>query len=119
MQVGALPVPLPRPSCAHVVSPPVTGGTNDPPTGSFYGGPLGRPFACRRVGRPDRALRPHRLARALGARTPTPAGRQVGHEEQPAAGLFGIRHSKAVAGPLLTVSRETWAGFIGSASSET
>ncbi|WP_256638062.1 DUF397 domain-containing protein [Streptomyces murinus] len=30
-----------------------------------------------------------------------------------------IRDSKAVAGPLLTVSRETWAGFIGSASSET
>ncbi|MFC7863884.1 DUF397 domain-containing protein [Streptomyces murinus] len=30
-----------------------------------------------------------------------------------------IRDSKATTGPLLTVSRETWAGFIGSASSET
>ncbi|MFK0137861.1 DUF397 domain-containing protein [Streptomyces murinus] len=29
-----------------------------------------------------------------------------------------IRDSKAVAGPLLTVSRETWAGFIGLASED-
>ncbi|OIK26717.1 DUF397 domain-containing protein [Streptomyces malaysiense] len=29
-----------------------------------------------------------------------------------------IRDSKAVAGPVLTVSREAWAGFVGPASSE-
>ncbi|MFF7402300.1 DUF397 domain-containing protein [Streptomyces murinus] len=30
-----------------------------------------------------------------------------------------IRDSKATTGPLLTVSRDAWAGFIGLASSET
>jgi hypothetical protein len=29
-----------------------------------------------------------------------------------------VRDSKAVAGPMLTVSREAWAGFVGSASPE-
>ncbi|WP_073950389.1 DUF397 domain-containing protein [Streptomyces kebangsaanensis] len=29
-----------------------------------------------------------------------------------------VRDSKTVAGPMLTVSREAWAGFVGSASSE-
>ncbi|MFE9171335.1 DUF397 domain-containing protein [Streptomyces kebangsaanensis] len=29
-----------------------------------------------------------------------------------------VRDSKAIAGPVLTVSREAWAGFVGSASSE-
>ncbi len=29
-----------------------------------------------------------------------------------------VRDSKAVAGPLLTVSREAWTGFVGLASSE-
>lgn len=29
-----------------------------------------------------------------------------------------VRDSKAVAGPVVTVSREAWAGFVGLASSE-
>jgi hypothetical protein len=35
-----------------------------------------------------------------------------------AAAVVHVRDSKAVTGPVLTVSRETWAGFVGLASSE-
>ncbi|MEU5435114.1 DUF397 domain-containing protein [Streptomyces sp. NPDC020719] len=33
-------------------------------------------------------------------------------------GVVHIRDSKAVAGPVVRVSREAWAGFVGSAASE-
>ncbi|MGP9018016.1 DUF397 domain-containing protein [Streptomyces sp. BR1] len=33
-------------------------------------------------------------------------------------GVVHIRDSKAVAGPVVRVSREAWAGFVGSASPE-
>jgi hypothetical protein len=35
-----------------------------------------------------------------------------------AKAVVHVRDSKAVAGPVLTVSREAWAGFVGLASSE-
>ncbi|TGZ18414.1 hypothetical protein DV517_33870 [Streptomyces sp. S816] len=49
------------------------------------------------------------------------SGAEGGQCVEVAAGTTAvhIRDSKAVAGSLLTVSREAWAGFIGSASSET
>ncbi|PRH77338.1 DUF397 domain-containing protein [Streptomyces solincola] len=34
------------------------------------------------------------------------------------AGVVHVRDSKAVAGPALKVSRESWAGFVGLASTE-
>ncbi|MFF3248828.1 DUF397 domain-containing protein [Streptomyces sp. NPDC002870] len=33
-------------------------------------------------------------------------------------GVVHVRDSKAVSGPVVRVSREAWAGFVGSASSE-
>ena len=35
-----------------------------------------------------------------------------------AMAVVHVRDSKAVAGPVVTVSREAWAGFVGLASSE-
>ncbi|MFF4757614.1 DUF397 domain-containing protein [Streptomyces sp. NPDC001292] len=39
-------------------------------------------------------------------------------EIAPSTAVVHVRDSKAVAGPMLTVSREAWAGFVGLASSE-
>ncbi|MEU7470752.1 DUF397 domain-containing protein [Streptomyces sp. NPDC044984] len=39
-------------------------------------------------------------------------------EVAPASAVVHVRDSKAKAGPMLTVSREAWAGFVGLASSE-
>ncbi|CAL9562173.1 DUF397 domain-containing protein [Streptomyces sp. enrichment culture] len=39
-------------------------------------------------------------------------------EVAPATTAVHVRDSKDVAGPMLTVSREAWSGFVGLASSE-
>ncbi|WP_217165830.1 DUF397 domain-containing protein [Streptomyces sp. AC512_CC834] len=39
-------------------------------------------------------------------------------EVAPATAVVHVRDSKVDAGPILTVSHETWAGFVGLASSE-
>ncbi|CAL9398074.1 hypothetical protein SUDANB6_01398 [Streptomyces sp. enrichment culture] len=48
------------------------------------------------------------------------SGTEGGQCVEVAAGSAAVhvRDSKAVAGPILTVSREAWAGFVGPASSE-
>ncbi|KUO12463.1 DUF397 domain-containing protein [Streptomyces sp. DSM 15324] len=39
-------------------------------------------------------------------------------EVAPGTAVVHVRDSKAVAGPVLTVSRDTWVGFVGLAASE-
>ncbi|MEV5431010.1 DUF397 domain-containing protein [Streptomyces sp. NPDC052701] len=48
------------------------------------------------------------------------SGAEGGDCVEVAAGTAAVhvRDSKAVAGPVVTVSREAWAGFVGPASSE-
>ncbi|MER6627475.1 DUF397 domain-containing protein [Streptomyces sp. NPDC000987] len=48
------------------------------------------------------------------------SGAEGGDCVEVASGTAGVhvRDSKAIAGPVVTVSREAWAGFVGLASSE-
>ncbi|NEC64794.1 DUF397 domain-containing protein [Streptomyces sp. SID9727] len=55
-------------------------------------------------------LRPYRLPRCLRPRVPAPARSQLRSR--------AVRDSKDAAGPVLHVSRNAWAGFVGLATAK-
>ncbi|MGW4436236.1 DUF397 domain-containing protein [Streptomyces sp. NPDC004596] len=64
----------------------------------------------------ESATAPSGLAWFKSSYSGTEGGQCV--EVAPGSAVVHIRDSKAVAGPILSVSREAWAGFVGLASSE-